>query len=306
MDVAEKLGHVINGEPNPRLGTLGSIKHADHPKLWWHWFKRVATHKNRLNGVAINPEGFPCPRHIRGFRRIVLLMHAPRLGLLTTEDIQWQLWGVAKLLCILTVPWWYKTILLEHHIPIDPQPSWEGITFHDSMGDDKCAQVLAERGLTLDKADDCLDFAFTWIQENNTPEEKEMQLHILFTQTVTMATACPTVEPWREPVVHRFDKTHVRWVPIAPKRKASDENVIAMASARGMGQFTIPSLAEFGQLSLQPSTSGSAEPAAVATETLVEVVAMTTDPPEDPLPPLPESPIIEDDHTIPSLADMVE
>ena len=28
MDVAEKLGHVINGEPDPRLGTLGSIKHA--------------------------------------------------------------------------------------------------------------------------------------------------------------------------------------------------------------------------------------------------------------------------------------
>ena len=72
-------------------------------------------------------------------------------------------------------------------------------------------------------------------------------------------------------------------------------------------------LAEFGQLSLQPSTSGSAEPAAVATETPVEVVAMTTDPPEDPLPPLPESPIIEDDpnlvdddDTIPALADMVE
>ena len=80
-----------------------------------------------------------------------------------------------------------------------------------------------------------------------------------------------------------------------------------------MGQFTIPSLAEFGQLSLQPSTSRSAEPAAVATETLVEVVAMTTDPPEDPLPPLLESPIVEDetilidnDHTILAPADMVE
>ena len=63
----------------------------------------------------------------------------------------------------------------------------------------------------------------------------------------------------------------------------------------------------------QPSTSGSAETAATAAETLVEVVAMTTDPPEDPLPPLPESPIVEDepilidnDHTIPAPADMVE
>ena len=97
-------------------------------------------------------------------------------------------------------------------------------------------------------------------------------------------------------------------MPIVPPplQEASDENVVAVATTRGIGQFTIPSLAEFGQPSLQPGTSGSAEPAAVATETLVEVVAMTTDPPEDPLPPLPESPIIEDDHTIPSLADMVE
>ena len=48
-------------------------------------------------------------------------------------------------------------------------------------------------------------------------------------------------------------------------------------------------------------------------ETLVEVVAMATDPPEDPLPPLSESPIIEDDpilvdddHTMPAPANMVE
>jgi hypothetical protein len=88
-----------------------------------------------------------------------------------------------------------------------------------------------------------------------------------------------------------------------------------MATAHGIGRFTIPSLAEFGQLSLQtqPSTSGSAEPAATAAETPVEVVAMTTDPPEDPLPPLLEFPVVEDepilvddDHTIPAPADMVE
>ena len=73
------------------------------------------------------------------------------------------------------------------------------------------------------------------------------------------------------------------WVPIVlpPRQEASNENVVATATAQGIGWFTIPLLAEFGQLSLQPSTSGSAEPAAVATETLVEVVAMATDPPED-------------------------
>ena len=175
--------------------------------------------------------------------------------------------------------------------------------------------ALAERGITLDKADDWLDFAFTWIQENNTPEEKETHLCILFAQTVAMATTCPTVEPWREPVLHRFDETHVRWVPIIPPPlwEASDKNVVATATARDIGRFTISSLAEFGQLRLQPSTSGSAEPTAVVTETPVELVAMTTDSPEDPLPPLLESPIIEDepilvndDHAIPAPADMVE
>ena len=183
------------------------------------------------------------------------------------------------------------------------------------MGDDKCAQFLAEHGIILDEADDCLDFAFTWIQENNTPEEKETHLRVLFSQTVAMANTCPTVEPWHQPVLHRFDETHARWVPIVPPlwQETSNENIIATATARGIGWFTIPSLAEFGQLSLQPSTSGSAEPAAMATETPVEVVAMTTDPPEDPLPPLPESPVVEDepivvvdDHTIPAPADMVD
>ena len=130
-----------------------------------------------------------------------------------------------------------------------------------------------------------------------------------------MANAQPTVDPWREPVLHRFNETHAGWVPIVPPPlwEASDENAIATATAQGIGQFTILSLAEFGQLSLQPSTSGSAQPAAVATETLVEVVAMATDPPEDPLPPLSESPIIEDDpilvdddHTMPAPDNMVE
>ena len=244
-------------------------------------------------------------------------MCTSRLGPLTAEDIQWQRWGVAKMLCILTVPGWYKAILLKHCIEIAPQLSWESITFHDNVGDDDCAWFLAERGLTLDEVDDCLDFAFTWIQENNTPEEKETHMRILLTQTASMATAHPAVEPWCEPVLHWFDETHARWVPIVlpHRQEASDENCITTATARGIGRFTIPSLAEFGQLSLQPepSMSGSAEPAAMAAETPVEVVAMTTDPPEDPLPLLLESPVtedepilVDDDHNIPAPADMVE
>ena len=77
---------------------------------------------------------------------------------------------------------------------------------------------------------------------------------------------------------------------------------------------TIPLLAEFGQPSLQPATSGSAEPTTMATETLaMEAVAMATDPHKDPLPPLPESPVLEDDNiliiddqSMPAPAEMVE
>ena len=71
----------------------------------------------------------------------------------------------------------------------------------------------------------------------------------------------------------------------------------------------LPLLAEFGHLSLHLAISGSAEPAATATE----VVVMATDPPEDPLPPLLESPVLEDDaihvddnQSTPAPAEMVE
>ena len=95
----------------------------------------------------------------------------------------------------------------------------------------------------LSIADDCLDFAFTWIQENNTPEEKEMQLRILFVQTVAMATARPTVESWHEPVLHRFDETHMRWVTIVlpPLWEASDENVVTMEwESAPLGRCALP------------------------------------------------------------------
>ena len=82
-----------------------------------------------------------------------------------------------------------------------------------------------------------------------------------------------------------------------------------MVTSRGIGGFTIPLLAEFGHLSLQPTSSGSAEPAATA----VEAVVMATDPFEDLLPPLLESPVLEDDiiqvdddQSMPAPAEMVE
>ena len=81
--------------------------------------------------------------------------------------------GVARLPCLLTIPGWYKTLLSQHHINIDPKPSWEGYSFHDNMGEVDCAQLLTLRGLTLNKADNCHNFTFAWIQEGNTYPQGE-------------------------------------------------------------------------------------------------------------------------------------
>ena len=119
------------------------------------------------------------------------------------------------------------------------------------MGEDECTQLLAERGIMLDKVDNCHNFAYTWIQENNTPDKKDAQLHILLSNTTARADSLPTVEPWHEPVLHRFNETHVRWVPIIlpPLWEASNENVITTATAT-VGNKTVRMFLHFGKVCL--------------------------------------------------------
>ena len=211
MGLAQNLGHVMNEEPDSWLGKLGSIKHTNHPKLWWQWFKWVATPNNWPRGVAINPKGFPNPWHIHGFRHLMPIVHHPRHESMSADEHQWQRWGVAKLLSILAIPGWYKNLLSWYNITIDPQLSWEGHAFHKNMGEVVCTQLLDKRGLTLDEADNCHEFAYACIQESNTPQEKDAQLHILLSSATARADSLPTFEPWCELVLHRFDETHARW-----------------------------------------------------------------------------------------------
>ena len=112
--------------------------------------------------MAINPEGFPYPQHICGFRCLMPIVCHPRHKTTSTDEHQWQCWGIAKLLCILAVLGWYKQLLFQHHVPIDPQPSWQGHVFHDNVGEAECIWLLTKRPyFTVDKADDCHDFAYT-------------------------------------------------------------------------------------------------------------------------------------------------
>ena len=52
MNMAERLGHIINGAPDPRLGNLGSPKLVDHPELWRQWYKWVSVPSTRPLVVA--------------------------------------------------------------------------------------------------------------------------------------------------------------------------------------------------------------------------------------------------------------
>ena len=117
-------------------------------------------------------------------------MHAPQWGPLTTDDIQWQWWGIAKLLCILSA----RVV----------QNDTTGASYNDcpptKLGGHylprQCGRWLMHSVLGwvwyyFRRSRWLSNFAFTCIQENNTPEEKETCLHILFSQTVAVADTCP-------------------------------------------------------------------------------------------------------------------
>ena len=75
--------------------------------------------------------------------------------------MNFKCWGIDKLLCLLAMPGWYRELLSKHNITIGPQPSWEGYSFPENVGKVDCIQLLALRGLTLDKADNCHDLHLT-------------------------------------------------------------------------------------------------------------------------------------------------
>jgi len=69
------------------------------------------------------------------------------------------------------------------------------------------------RGVTIDEADDCLHFAFTWLQSAVAIEDDAP--HRIFLQGALQAASwLPEVSPWLEDVTHIFNQSHARWVPI--------------------------------------------------------------------------------------------
>jgi len=71
------------------------------------------------------------------------------------------------------------------------------------------------RGVTKDEADDCLHFTFTWLQSAVTTED-DAPHHIFLQGALQAASRLPEVSPWPDDVIHVFDQSHARWIPVPP------------------------------------------------------------------------------------------
>jgi hypothetical protein len=69
------------------------------------------------------------------------------------------------------------------------------------------------RGVTIDEADNCLHFAFTWLQSAVAIED-DAPRRIFLQGALQAASQLPEVSPWPEDVTHVFNHSHARWVPV--------------------------------------------------------------------------------------------
>jgi hypothetical protein len=69
------------------------------------------------------------------------------------------------------------------------------------------------RRVTIDEADDCLHFAFTWLQSAVTIED-DAPCRIFLQGALQAASWLPEVSPWPEDMTHIFNQSHARWVPV--------------------------------------------------------------------------------------------
>jgi hypothetical protein len=69
--------------------------------------------------------------------------------------------------------------------------------------------------VTIDEADNCLHFTFTWLQSAMAIED-DVPRCIFLQGALQAASRLPEVFPWLEDVTHIFNHSHARWVPVPP------------------------------------------------------------------------------------------
>jgi hypothetical protein len=121
--------------------------------------------------------------------------------------------GQYKLIGLLASAGQYHHRLSTLALLINTIPSWEPVEFLSQTTEDDCIRLLTMRGVTIDKADDCLDFTFTWLQSAMAIKD-DAPHHIFLQGALQAASQLPEVSPWPEDVTHVFNQSHARWVPV--------------------------------------------------------------------------------------------
>jgi hypothetical protein len=103
--------------------------------------------------------------------------------------------GQYKLIGLLASAGQYRRRLSALALSINTIPSWEPIEFLSQTTKDNCVCLLAMRRVTIDEADDCLHFAFTWLQSAMTIED-DVPCRIFLQGALQAASQLPEVSPW--------------------------------------------------------------------------------------------------------------
>src|ERR1700676_967960 len=215
LEVAPKVGLLTGGEPHPHLGNMSSPHHEDHPLVWMEWAKHIT--QVLLKGLAPGPDGYPYPQHVRGFRRISPLIREKKKNKndKSMGNFSIHCSGQYKLIGLLASTGQYHRRLSALALSINTIPSWEPVEFLSQTTEDGRVCLLAMCRVTIDEADNCLHFVFTWLQ--SAMAIKDDVPRCIFLQGALQATSrLPEVSPWLEDVTHIFNPSHVRWVPIPP------------------------------------------------------------------------------------------
>jgi len=153
-------------------------------------------------------------------------------------------------------------------LSINTIPSWEPVEFLSQTTEDDCVRFLAMHRVTIDEADNCLHFTFTWLQSAMAIEDDAP--HCIFLQGALQAASwLPEVSPWLEDVTHIFNHSHARWVPVPPPLRMT-----TVIPARPYPSGT----SEGGVLPLQarPGTTSLPPPIPMGVPQLSTTVADTT------------------------------
>jgi hypothetical protein len=126
--------------------------------------------------------------------------------------------------------------------------------FSNDVDEMECARHLAMRGVTIDKALDASQYAFTWLKHSD-KAEKDTQVRILINTLRDQARYRPEAQPWPDNLAYEYNTGLARWMPVLPTAGMTQGVVPTTSIPTILGSTTTPSLTGTGNPSLQPHTT---------------------------------------------------